>query len=445
LPGRPFAYRKDQGGKGLTFSVGGWFDASELVEDEISALADGTARILDFEPATLEAALDKVLRYQSTPAWTDNTSEAKSAGGTPFTLLDAATDYHYFAHREKFNELQFDLQTLGDYGILAWEYSAGAGVWISLDDRWMLHLPFSEGSGATTADKSIYGKVANISGASWVAGRLSGTYALSFDGVDDYASITNAMCHQPLSDDWTILFWTKRTGAGGGDFPQIVGSRPWTAAQDKGWAIAWNPGGVIGVHFADGSSGFDCTDCSSSTNQVLDAVEHWAIVIDRANSKVKFYKNGAFEVERTPSFPAGSINQTQDVLLGRDLVAGARKWQGINYGTWVVRKALTATEVAAYYNDYAGIISEDGTKAFTQDGTLIFNPPSDWKLDTMNAIANKFWLRVKAGSVTTAASVNQILMNKVYNCIMLDPQFTDSAQEYDRTDYSLTFAQQENP
>jgi hypothetical protein len=82
---------------------------------------------------------------------------------------------------------------------------------------------------------------------------------------------------------------------------------------------------------------------------------------------------------------------------------------------------------------------------FAQSGLFSFIPPTDWKQDTVNSVANKFWLRVSVASVTTAATVKQILMNQVYNCIMLDPQFTESAQEYNRTDYSLTFAQQENP
>jgi hypothetical protein len=63
----------------------------------------------------------------------------------------------------------------------------------------------------------------------------------------------------------------------------------------------------------------------------------------------------------------------------------------------------------------------------------------------VNAITNKFWFRCKASSVTTPATVNEIWLQQIYNCLMLDPQFTLNAENYKRTDYSLSFAQQENP
>ena len=95
------------------------------------ALADGSARILDLEEETL-AVLEGCLRYQTGPVWIDNTTESQSPGGTPFTLLGASSDYLYFGHREKFNKLQFTLQTLGSYGARTWEYAKGDGTWAAI-------------------------------------------------------------------------------------------------------------------------------------------------------------------------------------------------------------------------------------------------------------------------------------------------------------------------
>jgi hypothetical protein len=192
------------------------------MRDQITALADGVARILDLEESDL-TVLEKCFRWQTGPVWIDNTAESQSPGGTPFVLLDAATDYVFFGHRERFNKLQFDLETFGDYGARAWEYSDGEGGW----------------------------------------------------------------------------------------------------------------------------------------------------------------------------------------------------------------KTLT--------------IGNDGTAGFTQDGSVTFTPPSDWKHDTVNAVAKKFWIRVKVASVTTAASVNQIQINTVFNCIMIDPGFDRRAEVYNRIPYSAVFLQQENP
>jgi hypothetical protein len=217
-----FAYRDDIGGRGAKFTLQGEIrPISQATRDQISALADGTARIVDLEDTTL-TVLEKCFRWQTGPIWTDNTVESQSAGGTPFTLLGASSDYAYFGHREKSNQLKFDLQTLGSYGARTWEYSKGGGTWGTLT------------------------------------------------------------------------------------------------------------------------------------------------------------------------------------------------------------------------------IDTDGTAGFTQDGTVLFTPPSDWKRDTVNAVSNKFWIRVKVASVTTAATVNQIQINTVYYCILVDPHFEQTAERYNRQPYSCVLLQKED-
>jgi len=223
LPGRSWSYRRDRGGQGVSFTIHGIIHpADQTVRDALTALADGTARILDLEESAY-TVLEKCFRYQTGPSWTDNTSESQSPGGTPFTLLGASTDYTYFGHREKFNKLIFDLQTIGNYGARTWQYSDGFGGWKTL----------------------------------------------------------------------------------------------------------------------------------------------------------------------TPD--------------------------------------------------------SDNTSGFTQDGIVAFTPPSDWKQDLVNGVSSKFWVRVSVASVTVAATVNQIQLNLVYNCIMLDPQFSHLVENYNWITYSAVVLQQENP
>ena len=223
LPGRSFAYRRDRGGLGATFIVNGIiYPANQAMMDLIAGLADGTARIVDFQEATL-TLLENCFRYQTGPTWTDYTAESQSTIGTPFMLLGASSDYSYFGHREKCNNLTFALAVLGTYGALVWEYSQGGGAW-----------------------------------------------------------------------------------------------------------------GVLAV--------------------------------------------------------------------------------------------------------------TDGTSGLHANGVVTFTPPSDWKQDTVNAIANKFWVRVHAASVTTPATIYNIQLNNVFLCIMLDPGFKDlDAQNYGEIPYTVTLLQQENP
>jgi hypothetical protein len=220
LPGNVLSYRRDRGGLGAKFTVNGKIKpADQSIADALIALADGTARILDVEDPSL-TVLESCLRWDG-GSWHDDTEESQTADGTPFDLLVASSDYRYFAHREKFNELQFDLTTAGLYGTRIWEYSKGEVSWGTLT------------------------------------------------------------------------------------------------------------------------------------------------------------------------------------------------------------------------------IDSDSTVGFTQDGSVLFTPPDDWALVTIYEIGNKFWVRCSVASVTTPASVNQIQLNNVYRCIMVDPVLSEKSQQYDQIEYSVALLQQE--
>jgi hypothetical protein len=222
LPGRNWSYRRYRGGLGLQFDIAGIvYVADTPTEDALEALADGTARILDLQDKL--GVLESCLRSVSGPSWSDYTAESQSVLGTPFTLLGASTDYGYFGHREKCNNLTFTLAAIGTYGALTWEYSQGAGVWATLT------------------------------------------------------------------------------------------------------------------------------------------------------------------------------------------------------------------------------IGADGTSGLHQNGAVTFTPPSDWKQDTVNSVANKFWVRVHPASVTTPATVNQIQLNNVFNCLMVDPTFDKLTAGAMETPYTVSFLQVENP
>jgi len=131
LPGRAFSYRKDLAGKGLTFTVDGWIESADTVaKEQIDALADGNARILDLDEPWLQP-FDNVFYYTAAPSWTNDTTAAY-VGGSPFTVLANITDYMYFGHHEKFNLLSSLMSQAGSYAGIVWQYSQGNGAWNNL-------------------------------------------------------------------------------------------------------------------------------------------------------------------------------------------------------------------------------------------------------------------------------------------------------------------------
>jgi hypothetical protein len=81
---------------------------------------------------TVRQFLDKCCRYDSVgAAYVDNSAEADSLAGTAFEVLAAAGDYCYFGKASKFQEIYLDLETLGVYTGVVWEYWNGT-TWSAL-------------------------------------------------------------------------------------------------------------------------------------------------------------------------------------------------------------------------------------------------------------------------------------------------------------------------
>lgn len=151
---------------------------------------------------------------------------------------------------------------------------------------------------------------------------LAPTPALGLDGATGSMSVPNSATLKPgLVAGWTVEFWIKRNGAGLGDFPVVIGSRPWSAPTDKGWAVALASGSTfkVSAHFADGTAGFDVTAAQSATGVTPGTWQHWAVVFDRPLNRVHFYKNGVLDnTVQSVTFPPTTVDQADDVLVGRD-------------------------------------------------------------------------------------------------------------------------------
>jgi len=390
LPGRSIAYRKRIGGLGVRITLAGEIrPASQQSRDQMAALADGTARILDLEDSDL-TVLESCLRFQTGPVWTDNTAESQSPGGTPFTLLGASTDYAYFGHREKFNRLQFDLQTLGDYDLAIWEYSKGNGAWGTLDLDTLLDDFL--GSSLDTKKWNVLSGSATVSG-----GVMTVNDASMIDSVQSFGPYVRTVAR----------LTPKQTNAEAIYYPIWIDANNYIR-------LDFYSNGNLYCGLNRNGSFIQNQVGSYSANLMADYVVTWSA------SKVRMYRDGVKIWEGDNSGPS------MQALPGR-----------IRFHT-----PQTADKFDV---DYVKTCMNENTMNFMQDGSVILTPPSDWRLDTVNSIANKFWIRVNAASVRTAATVNQIQLNLVYLCLLLDPEFPETASNYDAIPYRCTLLQQENP
>jgi hypothetical protein len=148
---------------------------------------------------------------------------------------------------------------------------------------------------------------------------VGGMPAIRFDGLNSYLEIANASSLQPQTGDWTVIFVAQRLGASQGDFPEVIGSRPWTAGADQGWAVSFDSAGLVCSHYADGAVGHDVPGVRSTSPLSSTNFQVWLVEENRGAGTTAFYRNGDADLVVSSEMPAGSINQTDPVRIGREI------------------------------------------------------------------------------------------------------------------------------
>jgi hypothetical protein len=209
--------------------------------------------------------------------------------------------------------------------------------------------------------------------------------SLGLNGTTAFMSVPNSATLRPGAGGWTVEFWIKRNGAGIGDFPVVIGSRPWSPPTDKGWSVALASGSSfkVSAHFADGTTGFDSPAAQSTAGVTAGTWQHWAVVFDRSQNRVVFYKNGALDnTIQGVGFPTGGVDQADDILIGKDpgltrvleaTVDDIRVWNTARTAQQILdnfKNELLGTEtnLQAYWNFNAGNANDLTPKA--NNGTL---------------------------------------------------------------------------
>lgn len=180
---------------------------------------------------------------------------------------------------------------------------------------------------------------------------LDGKPVVRFDGVDDFLIVPNGPSLQPLDGDWTVVFVGKRAGVSQGDFPQIVGSRPWTQGLDKGWAVAFGQEGRIGSHYADGAAGHD-VGVRSLSPLAESTCQLWQVEENRAAGFTRFYLTGRTNSTVASAMPTATIDQYNDIYIGREMDGANTRRANLELAELLVYNRVLAQAERGNVTDY---------------------------------------------------------------------------------------------
>jgi hypothetical protein len=180
--------------------------------------------------------------------------------------------------------------------------------------------------------------------------------ALRFDGTNDQLSRAMAAGLTPTTRGLSVVFVAQGRAGSSGDYPVVVSTRPWTAGNDAGYAVACNGTSVTGrisTHYDSGiveSGGWDhggtllATRALSTTNREL-----WCVVFDIVNALLLYYRNGTLDAQHSVTYPATNpIVPAADFRIGADRAVAGRLLSMDLFALAVHTEPLTAVEVGTY-------------------------------------------------------------------------------------------------
>ena len=200
---------------------------------------------------------------------------------------------------------------------------------------------FEEGTGSAVGDASGNGRTGTISGATWTpAGRFGG--ALSFDGVNDLVSVTDAAALD-LSTGMTLAAWVNPSALS--DWRTVVLKE---AAPGLAYALYAHDTARPGAWIRTNTSGVDIGTAAPSALP-LNTWTHLAATYD--GSSVRIYVNGALVASRAVT--GGIVASTLPLRIGGNAVWG-EYYSGLIDEVRIYNRALTGTEIQTDMNTPIG-------------------------------------------------------------------------------------------
>ncbi|HUV76187.1 MAG TPA: LamG domain-containing protein [Dehalococcoidales bacterium] len=209
----------------------------------------------------------------------------------------------------------------------------------------VLYLPGLPGGGSKIYDRSPYGNIGAITGATWKK-LPSGLWYLGFDGSDDYVDCGTAASLDMGTGDFSMLVWVytsypSDSNAGiiskkAGYFTNGYGLHTTSVAQAY-WRIL--------VHAEDSAS--NQVQYNNDSNLAIDAWYLVAVTFDRDGDATLYIKGDLEEIKSASMSSVGDIDNAHILEIGE---ANGRHHNGYIALPRIYRRVLSALEIQSYFD-----------------------------------------------------------------------------------------------
>ena len=205
------------------------------------------------------------------------------------------------------------------------------------------HWKFDEGSGSIAFDSSAYEGNGVINDAVWTADSKTGSYALAFDGIDDYVITADTDSLDSVSNAVTVAAWVKRSSDQ--DNWRVIAQRQVGTGSTEHYLLGFSNNSYRWL--VNTTNGYSDTSLGSLANN--NEWVHMAGTYD--GSEVKLYING--EIDFTDDHTGAFSSDSSPITIGAGNNSGsmAEFFNGTIDDVKIYNEALSAEEVLALYNE----------------------------------------------------------------------------------------------
>jgi hypothetical protein len=206
------------------------------------------------------------------------------------------------------------------------------------DDGLVLYLPFSEGQGTTTYDKSPYGNDGAITGATWTTGKYGN--ALSLNGLGDYVNIGDLPILRFTNEsNFTISSWINKPGQTNG----TAGNPIFDKFASQGYRL-YEEGGALRFDVRNSTLGIS----THLTSYDVISNNTWTYVaVTFSQGRILLYADGIMRLNATAAVALS--NGTTSATVGRMPNNPDAWFNGTIDEVKVYSRALSADEIRTQY------------------------------------------------------------------------------------------------
>ena len=202
------------------------------------------------------------------------------------------------------------------------------------------------GSGTTWYDLSGNNNHATLTNAPTFANGK-----VTWNGTNQYATLTSNETNLNFKDEQTIIMWVKRTQAGS----PLNRENPWDQAYGGYGTITHEVSGSLNYYY--GRAGGNAQPYTARGSSSVDFDTLHCMCITRDVSTITWYQNGVGSTPGANGFaavgsPPGSMGVTTNNI--RIALGYAGYWEGEMGPVLAYTRALTAAEVEQNFNAYRG-------------------------------------------------------------------------------------------